>query len=145
MKEAINQRFIESVNFILSSNKEYNKAKIAAKLNIKPSKFSEILSKRMNVSIDSVIMFSDLFNIPIDWLLLGKGSMNQNHKEEDPPDNYKELAESRKETIDLLKGKVISLEKEIAVLRSKNAYDPSVQRGTVEFLNEPQLGEKIGK
>ena len=145
MKEAINQRFIEAVNVIISTNKEYNKAKIAAKLNIKPSKFSEILSKRMNVSIDSIIVFSDIFKIPIDWLLLGKNSAEHNYKEENPPDNYKELAESRKETIDLLKGKVVTLEKEIAELRSKNTYDPSVQRGAVEFLNEPQLREKIGK
>lgn len=100
-----------------------------------------------SIGIDKIELIIEKYpNLNIEWLLSGKGSMIKSITiEEDPPDNYKELAESRKETIDLLKGKVISLEKEIAVLRSKNAYDPSVQRGTVEFLNEPQLGEKIGK
>ncbi|PWA10935.1 hypothetical protein [Flavobacterium laiguense] len=150
MKEAINQRFIEAVNAIISCNKEYNKAKIAAKLNIKPSKFSEILNKRMNISIDSILLFSDIFVIPLDWLLMGKGSIDHSYiKEENPPDSFKELAESRKETIELLRGKVMSLEKEVLELREKinieESINASVQRGAVESLNEPKLGEKIGK
>lgn len=97
-----------------------------------------------NMGIDKIELIIEKYpNLNIEWLLSGKGSMIKNSiKEENPPDNYKELAESRKETIDLLKGKVVTLEKEIAALHSKNTYDASVQRGAVEFLNEPELREK---
>lgn len=108
-------------------------------LMIDTSQFSKIVNGKLQPTLNQLMELSSIFKVSLDWICFG------NEKEEDPPDSYKELAESRKETIDLLKGKVITLEKEIAVLRSKNAYDTSVQRGAVEFLNEPKLGEKIGK
>lgn len=112
---------------------------ISTILIIDTSQFSKIVNGKLQPTLNQLMELSSIFKVSLDWICFG------NKKEDDPPDSYKELAESRKETIDLLKGKVISLEKEIAILRSKNAYDASVQTGTVEFLNEPKLGEEVGK
>jgi hypothetical protein len=61
--------------------------------------------------------------------------------------NYKELAISRLETIEsnhkmicLLEDKIVALNNTIADLKG-----PSVQRGTVEFLDEPSLKQLSGK
>lgn len=60
MKKDINQRFIKSIEYIISTKEVYNKARIASELKISLSKFSEILNKRMNVGIDLVAIFCEL-------------------------------------------------------------------------------------
>ncbi len=77
-KNAINQRFINSVNQVISENKTENKGTIATKLNIKKAKFSEILNLRMNVGIEEIILFCEEFNYNIEWLLTGKGETKRN-------------------------------------------------------------------
>lgn len=73
MKEAINQRFIETVLYLIEQDKSLNKTKIASAIQIQPSKFSEILKKRMNIGVDSIVLFCEKFNISVEWLLTGKG------------------------------------------------------------------------
>lgn len=79
-KEDINKRFVEAVNHLLSNNIVAGKGLISESLNIKASKFSEILNYRMNVGTDLVAMISDLYNIDANWLLTGRGSMLKNEK-----------------------------------------------------------------
>jgi phage repressor protein C with HTH and peptisase S24 domain len=74
MKEAINQRFIDTVYYLIAEKKDLNKSKIASEIEIQPSKFSEILNKRMNIGIDSIVLFCEKFSISVEWLLTGKGT-----------------------------------------------------------------------
>lgn len=146
MKRAINQRFIDTVNYVISCNKEYNKGKIAAKLGIKPNTFSEILNKRTNVNIELILIFSEIFDVSIDFMLTGKGLMGkEKNKEEKPPDYDKLLVKNQQDLIEMLKNKIDDLDKTILELRTKNPYESTVQTGDLEFLNEKKLGEKIGK
>ena len=73
-KKDINERFLIVVNKLLLDEK-LNKAKIADKLNISRSKFSEILNKRMNAGIDSIALLCEHYNISSQWILLGTGDM----------------------------------------------------------------------
>ena len=73
-KEAINNRFIEAVSNVIINNKT-TKADIASALSIEPSKFSEILNKRMNVGVELIVGISDKFDISLEWLLKGIGTM----------------------------------------------------------------------
>ena len=54
MKEVVNERFIECINYLLDEGEESSKAKISEKLSLKPSMFSEILKKRVNVSVEHI-------------------------------------------------------------------------------------------
>ena len=123
MKEAVNQRFISAVNYLLDSNTESNKYTIAQKLGLKTSMFSEILKKRVNVGIEHIIRLKKNWNISYDWILDGSGEMiklENNIKNLD----FKELAESRKETAELLREKIKNLEEEISQLK-KAKENPS--------------------
>lgn len=72
---SINQRFIFSVEYIISENIVEKKKDIADILGITPSKFSEILNERMNVSAELLSIFSIKFGISVEWLLTGEGEM----------------------------------------------------------------------
>lgn len=82
------------------------------------------------------------------WLILGNGEMLKDEisvikKEQD--NDYKELAESRKETIELQKEKIQTLEKELA--KFKKAQEPNLHSSMVSESNL-ELGkskEKIEK
>lgn len=102
-----------------------------------------------NTSIKTETLEKFLFvysDISPEWLLSGNGSMFKIEQKGDPPDGpvYRELSEARKEIIELLK-KINVLEKEVGSLKEKININSSVERGAMEFLNEPKLGEKIGK
>ena len=123
MKEAVNQRFISAINYLLDSNTESNKYTIAQKLGLKTSMFSEILKKRVNVGIEHIIRLKKNWDISYDWILDGSGEMiklENNIKNLD----FKELAESRKETAELLREKIKNLEEEISQLK-KAKENPS--------------------
>jgi hypothetical protein len=75
MKNTINQRFIDVINFLLNNGVESNKAIIAQQLGLKASLFSEILKQRVNVSVDHIVKLSENWNIDSNWLLTGKGEM----------------------------------------------------------------------
>lgn len=83
-KNAINQRFTEAVNFVLSQNKSLKKRDIAGFLKLKPSTFSEILNNRSSVSAEVVANFCTEYKIDIVWLLTGKGEMLKTEKTEEP-------------------------------------------------------------
>ena len=72
-KEEINSRFIMAVYAILRNKLVNSKADLAESLNIKPSKFSEILNNRMKAGIDVIARMCDLYRISPDWLLLSRG------------------------------------------------------------------------
>lgn len=74
-KESINKRFVEAANYLLSANIVASKGDISESLNIRPSKFSEILSFRMNAGTDLIAALSDLYNIDANWLLTGRPPM----------------------------------------------------------------------
>lgn len=75
MKTFINQRFIDSINYLIGSKVEIKKAAIGIKLNLKPAKFSEILNSRMNLGIDTAAIFCSVYDISFEWLLTGQGTM----------------------------------------------------------------------
>ena len=81
---SINERFIFAINELISGNKATNKAQIAQKINVKASKLSEILNKRMNVGIDTIALFSQEYSISTTWLLTGQGSMWTDKTKEEP-------------------------------------------------------------
>lgn len=72
-KSAINRRFIEAVEYLLSTRKAENKGVLAATLGIKSTKFSEILNERMNIGTDLAALICSHYDINPEWLLLGRG------------------------------------------------------------------------
>lgn len=103
-----------------------------------------------SIGIDKIELLLEIYpNLNIEWLLAGKGSMLKGNLNEEnnlqDSTNYKELAEARLELIEMLKEKVSKLNNDVIELASKKEYGSSVQRGAVEFLNEPQLGGISGK
>lgn len=115
---AINERVIESINFILSSKIESNKAELAEKLGVKPAKFSEILNKRMKAGMDIIQKLCIDYEISADWLITGDGSMYRSPgvmNEASPPDQdevvrlLREKVADQQKIIDLLEEKVEAL------------------------------------
>lgn len=125
VKNIVNQRFIDCVNFLIKTKKVPSKSFLAEKFSISNSKFSEILNKRMNVGIDLLIVLASDFNISSDWLLLGKGEMLKTNIVEDSNNDcshYKELAEERAYTIQMQKEIINNLREEIALLKKDTKY-----------------------
>ena len=75
----INERVINAINIILSSKIESNKAELAGKLGVKPTKFSEILNKRMKAGMDIIQKLCDEYNVSADWIITGRGDMFLNN------------------------------------------------------------------
>lgn len=69
----VNKRFKESVENLINLGKALNKSAIAEVLNIKKSKFSEILNSRMNVSVELISDFCEAYDISLDWMLYDRG------------------------------------------------------------------------
>ena len=76
-KEAINKRFIYSVDLLISEKKVKSKSVIAKNIQIKPNTLSEILNKRMNIGLDTLALFCEEFNVSANWLLLGKNKSSE--------------------------------------------------------------------
>jgi hypothetical protein len=97
---------------------------------------------------DTELLFNKCEFLNSEWLLTGNGSMLKTPQSLDYNEtNYKELAISRLETIEsnhkmicLLEDKIVALNNTIANLKG-----PSVQKGAVEFLDEPSLKQLSGK
>lgn len=83
-KLAINRRFIEAVDYLLSTGVVDSKGSLANNLGIKNTKFSEILNLRMNIGTDLAAVVCEKYNISPEWLLLGKGSMMQQNLSDIP-------------------------------------------------------------
>lgn len=117
MNPIINERFIECVNETISESRT-SKTDIAKNLKIGRTKLSEILNRRMNVSIDTLSAFCLLYGYDPIWMIFGEGT-----KEEKRPQNidYKEIAESKDEIIQSQKKQIIQLEKILALQEDKIA------------------------
>lgn len=74
-KESINQRVLDSIDYLLRTNKLINKTILAQNLGIGASKFSEILNNRMKAGPEIMAALSLKYNISPDYLLTGEGSM----------------------------------------------------------------------
>jgi transcriptional regulator with XRE-family HTH domain len=130
-----------------------NDKELADKLGYTKSSFSQIMNEKVPLSDKFIDRLCDTNkNINKVWIDEFKGTMLlSDAKDINPPDvgKFEDLAEARKETIALLRDKIITLEKEVLELREKinieASINASVQRGAVESLNEPKLGEGIGK
>lgn len=113
-KTAINQRFTNAVNHLISETKAENKTTIADKIKISKSKFSEILNNRMSIGIEDLAKFCEVFCMDANWILTGKGEMKINTSQTFIKDEHKlkiakpgeELLEAQKITIDNLQREV---------------------------------------
>lgn len=86
-KSIINNRFLESINYLINNKIVSSKNELAEALGIGNSKFSEILNERMKAGTDLIACLCNEYNISADWLLMGKGSMllNSQNKPETAP------------------------------------------------------------
>lgn len=75
-KEAINRRFISSIDLLLSNRIEKSKKVIAEKLKIGNSKLSEILNERMSAGAELIADFCMIYHFNTDWMLTGRGKMH---------------------------------------------------------------------
>jgi phage repressor protein C with HTH and peptisase S24 domain len=83
-KKLINQRFIDAVKFIISENPKTKKSEIAKIVGIGNSTFSEILKKRMNVSVEVLALLSIHYKFSLEWLINGIGGMKKEEEHVKP-------------------------------------------------------------
>jgi len=74
-KIAINKRFREVVDYIISSKITTKKTDLAENLGIKYGILAEILAGRMNASVEVIASLCDFYNISTEYLLFGRGEM----------------------------------------------------------------------
>lgn len=75
---AINERVIEAIKSVLSSKYGENQTEFAKNFNISPSKFTEILKKRMKAGMDIIQKLCDEYDVSADWIVTGRGEMYRN-------------------------------------------------------------------
>lgn len=75
MKDLINQRFKDSVDYLIENNLEKNKSKLADKLNITAPKLSEIMGGRMYAPVEAIVEVCNKYHISFDWMFNGKEPM----------------------------------------------------------------------
>jgi len=132
----------------LREEKKLTQKVVSALIKIDSSQYSKIELGKLQPTLTQIMAISSFFEVSIDWLCFGNGSMLKKPQSLDYNEtNYKELAISRLETIEsnhkmicLLEDKIVALNNTIADLKG-----PSVQGGTVEFLDEPSLKQLSGK
>ena len=73
-KNLINDRFVMALNIILST-RNISKSELAKSLDISPSKFTEILKKRMLAGSDLISKLCVEFPVSYDFILTGMGPM----------------------------------------------------------------------
>ena len=122
IKDLINRRFNECVNFVLSKKIAENKAKIAEKLGISRSKFSEILNYRMNVSAEMISVFCATYKINSDWILTGDGEIHRKVEVENTvageSSTLLSIIERKDERIESLVKNVTTLEEQVKQLKT---------------------------
>lgn len=143
IKTAINQRFINCVNYLIDNDIFSKKGDIAKKINIKNAKFSEILNLRMNVGIEEIIAICQIYSFNLDYIITGKGEMiksNGLNQLAEPKEDYikvspvnildakEELILSQKETILLQKTEILRLKNDLAeCLEHKKKYSKTAK------------------
>lgn len=136
-KDSINQRFIDSVNSLIASNKKLNKTIISESLGISKSKFSEILNNRMSVNVELVANFCTIYDIDTTWLLTGE-TIAKDEKEKITESNH--VSEPRAEYSNNFQAKYIKqLEAEIEYLRDqikdKDTLIEAFQTGKIVYTD----------
>ena len=84
----INNRTIRAIEYILDSRPDLSKSALADELGVKPSKFSEILNKRMMAGTEIMSQLVYSYNISSDWLLTGDGEMLKSSSEVKPAHTF---------------------------------------------------------
>jgi hypothetical protein len=114
----------------IAENKGISKEKFFEQIGMTYGNFKG-KSKKTPLNSNAIVDISTIYpDVNLEWLLLGKGSMFKKDQLLNTPANqensidYKELAEARKETIELLKFKIETLEKELESL--KKVHKPNV-------------------
>ena len=74
-KESINKRFLEVIKALIERTPGLTKTALADSLNVKPSKFTEILKERMMAGTDILSLLVENYGVSADWLLRGEGDM----------------------------------------------------------------------
>ena len=78
-KSLINKRFNEAIFYLLERGYAETKFEISNKLFITPTKLSETLSGRLNVSTELVARLAQNYpQISLEWIMLGEGLMEKN-------------------------------------------------------------------
>ncbi|MEZ5017382.1 MAG: hypothetical protein R2800_10045 [Flavipsychrobacter sp.] len=62
-KDAIRERFIEAIEYLLSNNSALKKGDIALSIDIKPQNLTEILGRRMYVQSEMIQKICDVYNV----------------------------------------------------------------------------------
>ena len=75
LKDEINRRFCEAVNFLIEKNLARNKNEVMSKLGLYLGRLSLILGGKANASTENVALLSKAYGVSTDWLLLGVGTM----------------------------------------------------------------------
>lgn len=79
-KSLINKRFNEAIFWLLEKGHAETKFEISNKLFITPTKLSETLSGRLNVSTEVVARLAQNYpQISLEWIMLGEGFMEKNN------------------------------------------------------------------
>ena len=73
-KDEINKRFHTATNAILMNHLISSKAGFAESLGMTPSKLSEILNGRMNVSAETLARMCDFYGVSPEWLFMSRGN-----------------------------------------------------------------------
>ena len=78
-KSLINKRFNEAIFYLIEKGYAETKFEISNKLFITPTKLSETLSGRLNVSTEVVARLAQNYpQISLEWIMLGEGFMEKN-------------------------------------------------------------------
>ena len=140
-KTSINQRFIYTINFLIKDKKVKNKKEISDNLHCSQSKFSEILNNRMHASVEMIALLSQLYNISLDFIILGVDTLYKKENKDilsssvtEPPPEYSQCKKclEKDKIIELLtdnnntKGKLIqNLEDKLDLIKKQNVVQGS--------------------
>lgn len=75
LRDDINHRFCQAVNFILKNRLARNKNEIMERLGLYLGRLSLILGGKANVSTDNLSLLAKTYGISAEWLLMGNGPM----------------------------------------------------------------------
>ena len=71
----VNARVLDAIQTLLNNDSGLTKSSLAKEMDVKPSKFSEILNGRMYAGIDVISFLCEKYNVSSSWLLTGSGDM----------------------------------------------------------------------
>lgn len=75
LREDINRRFCEAVNYLLERNLARNKNEIMARLGLYLGRLSLILGGKANASTDNIALLARNYGVSTEWILMGVGTI----------------------------------------------------------------------